>query len=311
MKIQNYLAGALLPALLLTSCLSNDDNSNNEATYTYGGETCFNYVYDNETEEVNLFDGPNFSMLYNFTDATVAVDITGLTVSNELPKTSFKLPTLSYTIDVQAGMYVTRANNVVPVNAAFNNYEFNTFTLRSNPVRGIVVNSQVGLFPIYLPSFELNGRYQVTVFPVQSVYLGVTNSIPKDTEDATTYTTKTNLFSVTIYHKTKTASIAFIDSNFAEGMPLQSFEIKNLPVTLDETGYIISTEAGVKYPLYTASNKEQANCYASNIKASSTLASGLTVINFDLDLSGLTGNVYTYGEYSVRNSLNYFGSSEE
>lgn len=311
MKIQNYLAGALLPALLFTSCLSDDDNGRNEETYTYGGEGCFNYVMDYDTEESGVFDGPNYTMTFNYVDATVAIDIAGLEVSNDFNKVSLRLPSLPYIIDPQAGFFVVNQNSVVPVNSFNNNYVFNNFTLRANPTRSIMANGQIGSFPIYLPKFELNGRYRVTTFPVQSVYLGTTVAKPLDTEEAETYTYQGNLYSVTISYKKMQASIGIVNSQFAESMPAVTCEIRELPITLNEDGYLIITEPGKTYPVYSASGKVQEGCSATNITASSTLSSGLTGINFDIDLSGFSTDSYKYGTYNVRNSLNYYGASSE
>ncbi len=311
MKIQHYLAGALLPALLFTSCLSDENNSKNEATYTYGGDYCFNYVVDYETDEVSVFSGPTFSMVFNYTDATVDIDISGLEVSDELNKSTLKLPTLPFTVDPQAGFYVVSQNSVVPVNAVYNNYVFDSFTLRTNPTRAIYVNGQVGTFPIYLPKFELNSRYQVTTFPVQSIYLGTTTATPLQTEDATTYTYDGNLYSVTISYKKMQASIGIVYGKYADSMPAVTCEITDLPITLDGDGYTISTEAGKTYSVYSASGNVIEGCSASNIKVTSTLSTGLTGINFDIDLSGLSTYSYEYGSYTVRNSLNYYGSSTD
>lgn len=309
MKILHYLAGALIPALAFTSCLNSGDEAKNEATYTYANTANFNYVRDLETDETTILDGATYKIHYDYSQSNVTVDISGLKVAEDLAQVSLKLPTLPFTTDLQSGLFVTRQNTVVPTNAIQNNYVFDTFTLRANPDRLIYVGGQLGSYPIYLPAFELNSRYQVTVFPVQSVYLGTTLS-ESDKEGSTTFKFLGNLFAVTIDYKKLTASISVVQSMFAENMPAKSFEIKNLPIQFNETGYTIVTDPEVTYPIYTPSNKVMENCYVSDVRASSFLNSGATGINFTLDLSGIDEKGFDYGVYKVRSSLTYYGTQE-
>lgn len=307
MKITSLLAGSLLTALAFTSCLSDSDNAKNEATFTLSGESCFNYVYDYDTEDAALFDGPTYKMTYNFTDATLQVDMTGLKVSADMAPVSLRLPSINYTPDQSAGLYIARQRNMAAVNAS--NYMFNSFEFYSAPERFIAIGGQAVLSPLYIFTYELNGQYRVTTFPVQTSYLGNSSSITlnEDGTDGRTYNYDGNLVAVNIDYKKKTANVSFLNTIFAEKMPAQSFEIRGIPVEFHEGGYNLVSEADVTYPIYSSSGKEMKDCSANTVTGSSTLITGKTAFRFDIDLSGQTASNFTFGKYKVFTSLSYYG----
>ncbi len=307
MKITSLLAGSLLTALAFTSCLSDSDNAKNEATFTLNGENCFNYVYDYDTEEAALFDAPTYKMTYNFSDATVEVSMTGLKISNDLIPTSLRLPSIPYTPDQNAGLYIARQRNMVVAT----NYTFDSFEFYSAPERFIAVNGQSVLSSLYIFTYEINGRYRVTTFPVQTSYLGSSSAtiLNEDGTDGRSYNSDANLVSVNINYKKKTASLGFLNAILAENMPAQAFEIRDIPVEFHEGGYNLAPEADATYKVYSASGKEMTDCLASNVVGSSTLITGKTAFRFDIDLSGLSSSTYTFGKYKVFTSLSYYGAS--
>lgn len=309
MKKFHYLA-AIISALAFTSCLSSGENAKDEATYNYGGTACFNYVIDLETEEANVFDGPNYKFHYDYTNGNIDIEVTNLKVAEDLAQTALRLPTLPFTVDAKAGFYITRDRNITPTNVVNNNYVFDEFDMRSNPLRTIYANGQIGTFPIYVINFTLNSRYAVTTFPVQSTYLGTSYSEEIGEQGTELFKNDSNLMAVIIDYKKLTAIVNVLHTKFGETMPDQAFVIKDLPVQLNEGGYIINPDADTTYPIYDQSNKLIENCSVSNVSAASTLSTGLTAINFNIDLTGLgTKAGYEYGKYKVRTSLNYYGNS--
>ncbi len=312
MKILRYLAGAVIPALTFSSCLGSGEEARNEATYNYGGEACFNYVTDLETDESSIFDGPRYTLKYDFTDAMVGVEISGLKYSDELSQVSFKLPELPVKVDNSGFFYLTDQRNITPENAMQGNYVFNSFTLRCNPTRLLRVNGSYRSFPVYLVNYVINNRYEITTFPVQGLYIGTTNSyaVVAEGETATSFRTKDNLYTIVIDYKKMTAAIQIVDCEFAENMPRQSFMIKDLPIKINNGGFTILPDPDTTYKLYNTSDKVVENCSISNIKVASTLTSGITAINFHLDLSGLSSTSFDFGKYDVVTNLAYFIKEE-
>ena len=313
MKIITSLAATLLTALTFTSCLSNNDNAKNEATFNSGGENCFNYVTDLDTDESYCIDGPSYKMVYNFTDGQVQIEMTNFKVSNDMTPVSLRLPEMALVPNVQAGLYETRQRSVVPLNAVQNNFVFDSFELYSAPERFISMgNNQIVGQPLYIFMYELNSRYRVTTFPVQISYLGASSAtaLKEDGTEDKTFKYNYNLFAVKINYKKSTASLNVVSGQFAEGMPTQALEIRDLPVVLNENGYSIVTDATTQYPVYSASGQLMEGCSASDFRGSSSLLtglSGMTAFNFTIDLTGQKSTYFKYGKYKVFASLSYYG----
>ncbi len=309
MKIIKTFALALLPAALLSSCLSSGSEPKDEATYTYGGEACFNYVTDLETGDVATYQGVNYSMRFDYTGETVKVDMTNLKLSSDLSGLSFKLPELPLKVDQTSGLFEIKGSNLTPENVnASSTTVFDKFTLRSNPSRMLLFNNSWRLYPIYLLNYTINNRYEVACFPVVNVFVGTTVSRYTDsTGSPKSYTDKeSNKYVVQLNHEKKTADISFYDMKFGETLPTQSFMIKGVPVKFNNNGFTITPEADTVYKLYYFGNgKEIEGCSLTNLRASSTLTSGVTAINFTVDLSALTMS-YQLGVYDVSSSLGFY-----
>lgn len=309
MKIANLIAIATLFAgtTALTSCLGSTDLPTNEVTYTYGGvEACFNLVTDLSTGSINTYDGPTYKFEYDFTGSKVTTQITSLKFSGEYSALSFSLPSLEYTPDNTLGLYITKGTNVVP-EASGAAYVFNEFELRTNPSRAIKVNGSYGTYPVYQVSYLISNRYRVTTFPAENVFAGTTSfkSIDKG-GDEETYTTVDNVYDVVLNHNKMTATVLFPYYRVSDSNNIISFVVKDVPFTLNHSGFMLATDGDTPCKLYTSSGKEIEGCSLKGLNMASTLATGTSAINFTLDLTGLSDEDESFNVYTVNATLGYY-----
>lgn len=280
-----------LAFLSLTSCLGSS-TSEEKYTFVYGNSDCFNYVVDTETGDVYKGLNPAYNFVYNMSTSTVDIDISNLKLSKDLAGVTLRLPTQTFTTDDKTGFYNVASYNLTPL-AASSAFVFDTFKFNSYPWRG--------QYPVYIMNYTVNNRYEVTVFPIISTYLGSIAATDLSPDATTPNYNLTNdpdgYYQVSINPEKETAVLYITGAKYSADMERFNFCVEDLPVTLTAAGYKIATAEGVKYPIKNTSNTVVPDCYVSDIIVNATLSYGAT-ITFKCNLGEM-------GHYSVTATMRY------
>lgn len=304
MKKYLYPAAAMLvSAFALTSCLgsSSDDQ---KMTYNYGGSDCFNRVINLSTGSEYIASAPSYSFQYNTSVGEVDVTLTNVILSNGMSPGSYKLPTMKYSQDPNDGFIISSGRSITPEGASANlsSVVFDSFSLRAYPGRnlGSVFNIQYVI--------ERDGEtYQVTTYANRNVYLGPTSATNLDPEATKpTYSNANDLpaqaemyYVVLLNMEKKTATLQVYNGKFADSMNPLTFMVKDVPLTLNPSGYNVISAQDAELPVYTATsgNDPAAGHSLTNLSIVATLERGAT-IRFTCDLGDS-------GKYEVVGSLRY------
>lgn len=268
------LSAFILTALTFTSCLN---SSHTEEIYTsrLGSDECFNYVKDLETGESIITHGASYIFIYNFTEALIDVQISGLQIASNFSGLSFKLPSFKMGADNKKGFYVCSGENITPVNTS-ENYVFNKFSFRSLPARSYNGVSQ----PVFCLTFTINNRYQVTVLQKDNMYFGTTNGAAID--GSALESNYDAAYAVTLDPNNKKAVLRIYNAKFGPNMMPQTFGVKDLPVEFNSAGYVIR-EMDKSFPLFDTSNKTIEGWSISDLSINASLNTGATIA-FKCDL---------------------------
>lgn len=280
-------------ALSMTSCLSNS-TSDQKYTFGYGNTDCFNRVYDIETQQYSNTLNPTYSFVYNMSKGTLDVDMSNIKLGDSgYGGMSFKLTDLTFK-QASDAFWETTARDVIPYGAS-QSFVFNSFKLRSLPTRSV---GNYGI-PVYNMTYEVNGRYRVTVYPTQSVYFGSISAT--NLSDQTYFTLENDVesyYAVQIDPEKMLAQLLVQGAKYKEGMARYNFRVKNLPVELTNSGYVIRTEIDKKYEIYNdKSTKPVEDQSISNVTINGILETGAN-INFTCDLGD-------DGKFGVNANLRY------
>lgn len=275
-------------AVSFTSCLDSD-NSDQNFTYTYGGNECFNRVVERGTTNEIWTKQPSYTFKYNVSKSKIDVQMSGITLGDDYKNLSFALPTLSFTQNNKDGFIETSGRDILPVTPS--PYAFDVFKLRSYPARAIYINGKYVGLPVYDLSYTIqntsdNSIYDVTVYPVVNAYLGATNSY--DLENSSqVFVNKENLyqspFVVEIDYEKKTAKMYVYNAKFKKDKNPTTFSVKDLPVTFTSDGYSISTPSDTQLPIINSQGNTIEGRTISGISITARLNYGATIM-FECDL---------------------------
>lgn len=222
MKLFKMMAIGVIAAVMMSSCDSDDDYGN-RATVVY--VNCMNCVDDASTgtQYVSGNKGTTstvgYSLNFDFDKKVVSVGIAGLKLgegeeakSMDLYEMPLVIGTYTYTVVAQD---VQPYNNGVPMAG----YMVDSFTMT-------YYNSTTPMVSI---SYEINGRYTVTVLPVESLYGAQTTVTTIATGDV--YETVEPYYGVKLQQDEEsgelTANVHVFNAKFASNMPAQSEMVFN------------------------------------------------------------------------------------
>lgn len=283
------LSVAAAGALSLTSCFDHDNDFEQTININYGQNDCFNRVTDLSTGEVtyNLSPSYSFSFESNVNSTKVAIGMTNIQLSSDQSGLSFKFPILPVTGNQQDGFIELKKNDLTPDNTS--DYVFTRLDFRA-----LVGYRAYG--NVYNLEYLINGRYQVTVFPREMVYLGTVSSLNLNNNETYTSDPKDpQPYAVKIDPQKMIASFGVQGVKYGSSMPPATFMVKDLPVTLTATGYTINVAEAQK--VYTLTGTEIANSSIKDLRIDATLTQGAN-ISFTLALED-------EDEYRVNAPLRY------
>lgn len=308
-KIATLLAGVLIAGLGATSCLS-DPKSTQENTYTYGASAAFNRIVDRETGEATISINPNYKMVYsldNFSDkGDVSVDMSNIQLG--INGLAFRLNSLSFSYDPMTASYVTSATDVTPaVNQG--GYLFDKFQMKN--ILGRVVEGQPA--PVFLISFTVNGRYDVTVMPAQVILVGNTHAVDKSAKpDDKGFDTKNSMITIQVNSEKMIADVQIARAQFSQSMLQTDLLATGLPVTTNNDGYTISLPEGKdKVALKYANNKDMEGCWLSDFSLSYNIPTGDTTLKGTYTLLGKGSNSDETAVYDVDVEAGYLFKVEQ
>lgn len=295
-----------LSALAFTSCLSSDGENKSEATLTYGGSQCFNYVTDNQTNESFISTAPQYSFHLNYTDQLITPSMSNIQIAEGGSGLQFKLPTLKVNVGTQNDdySYGCSGSDLTPEGAA-QAYVFDRFSFKAID-RALRTSSGNYIYsPVYNISYIINGRYNVTVMPMRYDLPGVTTSTPTDGE-TTSYSTKQPIYTITLDLKTQKATFAITDAQFASGHSYMNIKVSEpIPFKVTASGITIASEPGEQIQLQDLTGKVE-GAYFSDIEASINLPSSRgSSISFHVNINDLQGSS-TSTEYDVTADVSYY-----
>ena len=304
-KFFSLLSLVVMLGLVTVSCLD-DKEDRQETTLIYSGELCFNYVHDRETGQTLINVNPSYEMKYDFVAQTVTVTIAGLQVSPQISGLSLKLPALPFKVTTDSPYYTTTATDVVPVGVG-QTYVLNQFRLQAIPMRYI----DGALCPVYLISYTLNDRYEVTVMPTNPVLVGRTTAIRTDNGSDKEFTVKNSVVSAIVDPSKMLAKVTVFKAEFEQGMPETSLVFKDVPVEVFSQGFRLKTPADEELTVYNTNNVPMNKCTFSNLNYVFNLTSGSTYSSFDVDLTSKSDDYYKFGTFKVDQKLGYLFEVEE
>lgn len=295
-----------LSALAFTSCLSSDGENKSEATLTYGGSQCFNYVTDRQTGESFISTAPQYSFHLNYTDQLITPSMSNIQIAEDGSGLQFKLPTFKVNVGTQNDdySYGCSGSDIIPENAAqayvFNNFSFKAIDRALRTANGNYIYS-----PVYNISFMLNGRYSVTAMPMRYDLPGVTTSTATAGE-AKPYSTKQPIYTITLDLKTKKATFAITDAQFDTGHSYMNIATSDpIPFEVSASGITFASEPGQQIQLKDMTGKVE-GAYFSDIEGRINLPSSrASSISFHVNINGLQGTS-TSTEYDVTADVSYY-----
>lgn len=246
MKLKALLLGLCGLGLGFTSCNLNDDPDNNYFTGTY---TCCNLVIPSDGESFAM--NATYDLAFYYTTGQVNVATSNLNLG---------YGTFSFSSTLMPS--VTKYYSVDWSNSPL---DVTTFSGGSANDNGVVVQNLKGYtssivnvlstndpvnpaykFTPYIPlvmSYTVNHDYTVKTFMPDAIYRGET--VIRTVSTGNTFTNSGVRYRVYFSQDLKKADIIFYNAKFAEAMPLTiNFVLKNLDVTYNKSGYIISNSNG-------------------------------------------------------------------
>lgn len=294
----------LLSAMSFTSCLNSDDDNRSEATITYGGAYCFNYVTDIQAEESFISTEPQYSFLLNYSQNTITPSMSNIKLNGaDGSALAFKLPALSVSTGLENYSYACNGSYLIPEGQTqayiFDNFSFKVIDRAIRISNGSYIYS-----PVYNISYTINNRYDVMTLPVRYDLLGITTSKSNE-EGATSYTSKDIVYTIVLDPKTNKAGITLTDARFDSSHSYMSIGVKDLTYTISGTSIIINTPQDEKIQLYDAAGKVE-NAYLSNLNLRINIPSGnASSISFHANIAGLQGSSQAK-EYDVVANISYY-----
>lgn len=292
MNKSTLIAALMAPALLFatSSCLSSDNNNKQESTLNYGGNQCFNMVTDNESGDYFISPAPNYTFVLDLINLQGTASMTGIKFGSNGSPLSFKLPAMPLTFDNKDYSYSLKGSLLTPEGVA-DQYVFNNFNMRVVE-RTLKLPTGYIYAPIFDISFNVNGRYKFTAFPTAYFLLGDVLAHPTgDDASAKDYKSEDSVVAIALNaDKTDaakfTASLWVYDARFSENMSNMTFYAENLPVDITPYGFTIKTEDGQAIKVKDSAG-EIKDCSISNIHVSTSVPSGVTSVDFDVDFKAL------------------------
>lgn len=232
---------AVAACLGLSSCLS---DKNNEETITTNCPGYINAIYDPATGKTVYSDGVSYELKVNYTKSTAEIKLTGLKTPDGYSYPQLTLSNLKFVTNSRGWMEFNEVDLMPSSGAGFANMPvFTRFHIE-------MLNRTVGNY--YVPcldiSYTINNTY--TVHSVASGYIevgktNVTATLPDGSKF--TYTPDDNnapSYTINLDGKTQKATVYITGAKFAEQMPAMNMKFKDIPFSIDASGYVRFISAG-------------------------------------------------------------------
>ena len=291
---------AVAACLGFTSCLS---DKNNEETITTNCPGYINAIYDPATGKTVYSDGVAYELKVNYTKSTADIQITGLKTPDGYSYPPLLLSNLKFVTNSRGWMEFNEVD-LMP-SSGTGSPVFTRFHIE-------MLNRTVGNY--YVPcldiSYTINNTY--TVHSVASGYIevGTTNVTATLADGKTfTYTPDDNnapSYTINLDGKTQKATVFITGAKFAEQMPAMNMKFKDIPFSIDASGYIRFSSPGFTPYRIMADNQEvpDENHPITNFAALIMPASG-TTITFVCTITTPASEDGTKPESSVAYDVNF------
>ncbi len=232
---------AVTACLGFTSCLSED---NNEETITTNCPGYINAIYDPATGKTVYTDGVSYELKVNYTNSTAEIKLTGLKTPDGYSYTPLTLSNLKFVTNSRGWMEFNEVDLMPSSGAGLANLPvFTRFHIE-------MLNRTVGNY--YVPcldiSYTINDKY--TVHSVASGYIEVGTTLVNATmPDGSkfSYTADDNnapSYTINLDGKTQKATVYITGAKFAEQMPAMNMKFKDIPYSIDASGYVRFSSPG-------------------------------------------------------------------
>lgn len=269
MKLFKMMAVGMIAAAMMSSCDSDDDYGN-KATVVY--TNCLNCVDDASTgtQYVSGNKGTTttvgYSLNFDFDKKVVSVGIAGLKLGEGEEAKSMDLYEMPMVVGTYTYTVVARDIQPYSNGMPMSGYMVDTFTMT-------YYNSTTPMVSI---SYEINGRYEVTVLPVESVFGAETTVTTLATGDE--YETTDPYYGIVLSQdetsKELTADVHVYNAKFAANMPPQS-EMVFKGVGVDVVDGVIRLQSDRVVP--EVANTPYERFMITNLNARCYIASGIAI----------------------------------
>ncbi len=231
--MKKLLATLLILPLFLTSCLGNDEPVESTTTLKYLGN---NHIYSSEE---TILKNAEYTLDMNFTAMTTTLTINSAYTSNGEPVT-IRLKDIKMEFSQDKG-YTFQVAEMVPEVSDGNAEDYAVSNLNARIYPYYKSDDQVGMKQIIIMeiSYRLGHKYQVFACNPSPEF---PNTSTTTYGDGAPYETTKTTYSVKFDKDNKHAAITIQNAQFAETMPMQTMELKNVPVTVTQTGYTLATD---------------------------------------------------------------------
>lgn len=314
MKLKFLSLSLIVPALLASCNLNNDDDSNYQK-FTYS--TC-NLVIP---ADGNAFPSNDAYVLYYYPySSTVTVSSTALSLG--VGSAPFTTANMHYDVaaygDAGAVYTVTKFSGGSALDGNVSISNLSGFTSEIvNTVPSHISEYPFVWNPAIVMQYTANYDYTVKTFSTDAVYNGLTSLTTLNSENPP-YDNDQGLYRVVFHTDLKKADVIFYNAKFADRMPSQTFIVKDLEVVYTKNSYMIRMPEGSDgiVPLRQEGQGGQFTPYPSYVFTQFQLApstSDLTgvMINYSIDNSydgkvvaqyrGTFNGFYTYSGPTASN----------
>ena len=295
MKNKILLLGAVaLAGSLFSSCLNNDDKT--EQTFTYPYSNCFNVVTNEADGSVFIGRTPSYEFVYHIgmtIDGYVDITMTNLQLASNLSPISFQLPSMPFANPSQFALE-TSSSMFSPSSQGGATYLFDYLNIKN------IVGPNVTVYNIdyKLTNVYTQNSYTVKVYGKDYTYRGDITFTSDEGVVSVSEASYSSGLGVTLNSETMTAAL------FGQGLVIkdgksESFGVGGLPLTLTDDGYTVASEPGQKIQLMNSALTNPKNdWYISDIKVDATLEKGasisFTIYNGDSEIYTASAPGLTY-----------------
>lgn len=182
MKVKYFIPMAVL-AMSLSSCLDNDNDNEPSSTQSWTYGDCFNVVTTTNEQGYKITKEPryNFALSIKGAEAKMKISMSNIRLGDDIALSSFDLPALTATQEAVDKPITIVARDIVPENQAASGVIFDNIEVQI--LNRVIQNGMSGQWTasyVYKIRFSVNGKYNVTVFPLTTLLYGTTTSTPVD-----------------------------------------------------------------------------------------------------------------------------------